>query len=220
MPYRWETDITPSSGGSDPFAKGYQSARVTEKKVWYDEAATPGEDTVSAMNALVANYNKAYGEANAANEARYQQMLAIADNTTSQRAADIRSGAQGQVSDMMQQLARTGMANTTIAPTMTAGINRQREEALDRSADQMQQTKLGIIERRTDEAPSSANLQNILAGMASGYEGGGGNLSALTAMAAMGSGATTPAVVSSGKKTNGRQTSFAAEKAIESRRLG
>lgn len=153
----------------------------------------PSAGVTSGLQSLVGNYNQAYGQAQAANEQRYQQMLGITDQTTGQRAADI-SGAYGQRgSDIMQRLASLGMANTTIAPTMQLGVDREREAALSRNADQMQQTRLGIMERRQDEGPSLENIQSIIAGIGSQYGGGQGISAMLQALSGLGGGAASPA---------------------------
>lgn len=134
----------------------------------------PSPEVVSGLQGLVSSYNQAYAQAKAANEARYQQMLGIASQTTGQRAADIRGSYAQQEAGMMQGLARRGMAGTTIAPTMKMGIARERESSLNRLADLMQQTKLGIIERREDKYPDLSSLQAIIAGTGAQYGGGMG----------------------------------------------
>ncbi len=135
------------------------------------------QEAVSGVNRLVEEYNKAYGEARSANEARYQQLLDISDQTTGQRGADIRGRSEEVQSDIRQSLARTGLANTTVSPTLTAGVRRQEQESLNRLADEMQGTKLGIIERREDQYPDQAALQSSLSYLGEGY--GGGGISAL-----------------------------------------
>lgn len=133
----------------------------------------PSEQAQSGLGSLVQQYNQSFQQARSANEARYQQLLGIADQTTAQRGADIR-GAYGQLqSDTMQQLARSGLGGTTIAPTMKAGISRERGSALNRLADQMQQTKLGIIERRTDAYPSMDPMMSALQSYGQQYGGAG-----------------------------------------------
>jgi len=134
----------------------------------------PGADVTSGLQSLVQNYNTAYGQAKAANEARYQQMLGIANQTTGQRAADIRSSYGQQSANTMQNLARLGMSNTTVAPTMQMGIQREQQAALNQNADQMQQTQLGIIGGRKDDYPDLSSLQSIIAGIGTQYKGGGG----------------------------------------------
>lgn len=133
------------------------------------------------MRQLVESYNRAYQEARQANESRYQQMLGIADQTTGQRAADIRSAYGNQQAGMMQNLARLGMANTTVAPTMQLGVAREREASLNRLADEMQGTKLGIIERREDKYPDAGMLAGLFqtAGTGLSQPGSAGAISAL-----------------------------------------
>jgi hypothetical protein len=126
------------------------------------------------LGAMVNEYNRAYGAARSANEARYQQMLDIAGQTTGQRAADIRSAYGQRESDIMQQLARVGMANTTVAPTMGLGVEREQQSALDRLADQMQQTKLGIIERRKDAYPDQTAVAKAIQQAGAGLGGEAG----------------------------------------------
>ncbi len=109
----------------------------------------------------VSAYNKAFAEAKEGNESRYQQLLEIADKTTGQRAKDIGIDYAGRESNAMQQLARLGMANTTVAPTLGQGFAREKSSALDRLSDQMQQTKLGIIERRKDAYPDLTSLTSL-----------------------------------------------------------
>jgi hypothetical protein len=84
-----------------------------------------------------------------AQQQQYQQMMGVIGQTTGQRAADIRQAYQGQRADIGQQLARAGMANTTVLPTMQAGINREEQSALNRLADELQQTKLGVMGQYT-----------------------------------------------------------------------
>ena len=148
-----------SMGGSwekDPFAK-MRSAFLG------GGGGGSGRGWVSDAN--VAAYNKAFAEAKLGNESRYQELLGIADKTSGQRAKDIGIDFRAREANAMQQLARTGMANTTVAPTLTTSggmsFGAQKNAALDRLADQMQQTKLGIIERRTDAYPDLASLASL-----------------------------------------------------------
>ena len=77
------------------------------------------------------------------------------------------------------------MSNTTVAPTMQQGVEREKQSSLNRLADEMQQTKLGIIERKTDAYPDLASLQSIIAGVGSQYGGGQGLSSMLQALAGL-----------------------------------
>jgi len=147
----------------------------------YGEQAAAAKEAAGGLAGMVEQYNTAYGEARAANEARYQQMLGIADQTTGQRAADVRSDYGQQESSMMQGLARQGMAGTTVGATMKTGIQREKQSSLNRLADQMQGTKLGIIERREDEYPQSDILLQLAQALGQGG-GGAGIWSALSNM--------------------------------------
>ena len=125
-----------------------------QKKIYERRFAAAKEGT-GGLTDLVNQYNTAYGAARTANEERYQSMLGIADQTTNQRQVDIRSDYMGQQSDMMQQLSRLGMGNTTIGANLGTGVQREMQGSLNRSADAMQGTRLGIMERRTDEYPQN-----------------------------------------------------------------
>jgi len=146
---------------------------------------SPSAEVTSGLSALVNNYNQAYGQAKSANEARYQQMLGIANQTTQQRAADITSDYGQRESDIMQRLGRLGMSNTTVAPTMQMGVERERQSSLDRLADQMQQTKLGIIGSREDPYPDLGAVQSLIAGVGSQYGQGQGLSTMLQALAGL-----------------------------------
>jgi hypothetical protein len=115
----------------------------------------------AAKDAMI-EYQLAYNEARKANEDRYQEMLNIADRTTGQRAADIQTAYNAKAAAGQQRLVNTGLANTTVAPTMALGYEREKQAALDRNADAQQQTRLGIMERRTDDYPDSGVLLNLL----------------------------------------------------------
>lgn len=141
------------------------------------EQQTAAQQIGGGLTGLVNQYNQAYTGAKAANEQRYQQMLGIADQTTGQRAADIRSDYGQQGSKVMQNLARLGMANTTVAPTMQMGVNREMQSSLNRAADELQGTKLGIMERRTDKYPDIGLLTQLISG--AGQLGGGTGLASI-----------------------------------------
>jgi hypothetical protein len=119
----------------------------------------------AGLSSLLNTYNQTYAQNRAENESRYNQMLGIADQTTGQQAADIRSSYGKQAASGMQNLQRLGMQNTTLAPTMKAGIQREESNSLNRLADTMQGTKLGIIaSHKTDRelAPDSTLLQSAM----------------------------------------------------------
>ena len=150
----------------------------------YGQQARMASQAGAGLTGMIDQYNTAYGEAKTANEARYQDMLGITDRTSGQRSADIRSDFAGQQSNMMQRLAGLGMANTTVAPTLGAGIERDKQAALDRSADSLQGTRLGIMERKTDAYPESDMIMALVQAIGQGGGGGGigGILQALSGM--------------------------------------
>jgi len=129
----------------------------------------------SPQNQAIREYDTAYNEAKEANEKRYEEMLDIADRTTDQRAADIRTDYASGKSAAQQDLSRRGLGNTTIAPTISTRYDREMQSALNRNADEMQQTRLDIMERRTDAYPDRGMLMEILRqyGLGTGQVGGG-----------------------------------------------
>jgi len=148
------------------------------QKKLYQQQLAAGKQAGGALGSLVGQYNTAYGEAKTANEQRYNEMLGITDQTSGQRMSDVRADYLRQGSDQMQNLARLGMSNTTIAPTMQYGNQRQMQSALNRTADELQGTKLGIMERRTDEYPES----NVLMALVQALGQGGAGLGALSSL--------------------------------------
>lgn len=190
--------------------KQMQAAQQRRMELMTPQAPELPQEAIGGLSRLTEAYNQAYGAARQANEARYQEMLGISrgetqrqagvqqgmlgaiGETTGQRAADIRSEGAGREATSMQRLARTGMAGTTTAGTMRAGIRRGTGEQLNRLSDLMLQqklgvmgqqaaprrgTELGIMERREDAYPSQAPLLGALGAVGSGYGGQG-----LTAM--------------------------------------
>ncbi len=83
--------------------------------------------------------------AEAASQAKYQEMLGVAGETTGQRQADIRQDYAGRAADITQQQARLGMSGTTVGTSLRGGVEREKQSALNRLSDTMQQTKLGIM---------------------------------------------------------------------------
>jgi len=144
------------------------------QKKLYGEQTAASREAAGGISAMIDQYNQAYGEAKTANEQRYQNMLGIANQTTGQRAADVRDAYGRLESSMMQNLARTGMANTTVAPTMKMGVEREKQSSLNRLADEMQGTKLGIMERREDEYPQSDIILELVRALGQGGSGAGG----------------------------------------------
>ena len=170
--------------------RGQQQERQLQQEQWnwqksiYEQQQESARTMGAGLTGLVGQYNTAYERARTANEARYQEMLGITGETTQQRAADIRAGGAGEQANIMQQLARQGMAGTTVAPTMRAGVQRETESSLNRLADMMQGTKLGIMERKVDKYPETGRLMSLIAslGQSAGPTGAASALKALGGM--------------------------------------
>lgn len=113
------------------------------------------------LSSLVSQYNKSFEEAKAAENARYNQMLGLADQASGQRAADIRSDYTGQKANAMQSLARLGMGGTTVAPTLGMGFEREQQSALNRLSDQMLGTKLGIMQGKQERYPDTEVIKIV-----------------------------------------------------------
>lgn len=144
-----------------------------QKDIYGRQIAAAGQ-VGESLTGLVDQYNTAYGEARAANEERYQQIIGISDATVDQRSADIQGAYGNRQADVLQRLARTGLSNTTIAPTMTAGIERDKQAALDRSKQEFAAQRIGVRERREDEYPSS----DIIMALVNQFSQGGGGVGA------------------------------------------
>jgi len=152
----------------------------------YTSYSSPSSGVQSGMQSLVNQYNTAYQDAKAHNQKLYADMLGIVDQTTDQRAADIRTDYGQQSSNAMQQLARLGMSNTTVAPTLGMGFEREKQASLNRLSDQMQGTRLGVMgQYGQEQTPERASLQSILTGVANQYGGGQGLSTLLAALGGM-----------------------------------
>ena len=164
--------------GEQQLASQAQSDRLAREQ-WAMQQKRYAQQTKGAkagakgLQALIGSYNRAFGTARTANEKRYQEMLGITDRTTGQQAADIRSEGVGEQANIMQRLARQGMAGSTVGATMRKGVRRDTRAELRRSADALQGRRLGIMERRTDAYPQSGMITNLATLL--GQSGGGVN---------------------------------------------
>ncbi len=112
----------------------------------------PGTLTMGPARPARANNSKLFGQmqeqsrtAEAASQAKYQEMLGVAGETTGQRQADIRQDYASRAADITQQQTRLGMSGTTVGTSLRGGVEREKQSALSRLSDTMQQTKLGIM---------------------------------------------------------------------------
>lgn len=133
-------------------------------------------DAQNAMN----NLNQQQAAANAANEKRYQQILAADYGLQDRNNIRLKGLNNQNISDINQvfgdlsnnaaaNLSMRGLGNTTVVPTVQAGIARQQQEALNRewnnkllraiNLDQQNTANItGVMERRSDLGPSPAAL--------------------------------------------------------------
>lgn len=139
--------------------------------------------------------------ARAANEQRFQNAIQIADEDfarkssglqteealisqeSGQRAADIRSQTERQVSDFQQGQARRGLSNVA-NPSLVAGIRGEGQSNLNRLSDallgrrlgvrrriteQDRSTQLGLLERRQDIGPDQAGMLDLVKTIGQGF---------------------------------------------------
>jgi hypothetical protein len=121
----------------------------------------------SGLSKLIGNYNRAYAEAKAANEQRYQQALGLLNQNTGQRLSDIRSDAGAEQARIGQSLARSGLAGSSVGNVERAGVTRRMDEALNRASDELVGRKVGLIERRQDPYPDQGSLAELVMGVGS-----------------------------------------------------
>ena len=122
------------------------------------------------LTSMIDQYNQAFQQAKAANEAKYQEALGVVGTNTGQQRADVLSQYQGQRANAMQQLARVGMANTTIAPTLQAGIQREQQVALNRVSDQAMQARLAVMKGFEHKFPEPGITQAAISAMAPRFQ--------------------------------------------------
>lgn len=101
-------------------------------------------------------------EANAANEARYQQLLELAQRFGQSMLADNAMLTQQQMASAGSNLASRGLGNSTIVNAIQGGIQRQGQMQANRIQDLLLNNQMGIIERRTDQHPNLGLLAQLL----------------------------------------------------------
>ncbi len=124
----------------------------------------------TGLTNMINQYQQAFQQAKTANEAKYQEALGVVGSNTGQQRADVLSQYQGQRANAMQQLARVGMANTTIAPTLQAGIQREQQGALNRVSDQAMQARLGVMQGFEFKYPEPGITQAAIGAMAPRFQ--------------------------------------------------
>jgi hypothetical protein len=165
-----------------PQAQADAEIRMLQTQLLKQKLQGPTSGVQAGMSALVNQYNRAFAQAKSQNEQRFEQMMGIANATTQQRAADIRTQGQQRIGDIRQRLARSGLGGSSVGNVEEEGIARSTSSQLNTLADAMQQTKLGILQQQQPAYPDLATLQSTLAGVSNQYEGGTGLPSLLTAL--------------------------------------
>ncbi len=180
QPYGGQQDLLVAAAPAA--AAGRAQARVTrmqlgarekefDKQMWfYNQILGQQKQQAGGLTGMIDQYNQAFQQAKAANEAKYQEALGVVGTNTGQQRADVLSQYQGQRANAMQQLARVGMANTTIAPTLQAGIQREQQGALNRVSDQMMQARLGVMQGFEHKFPEPGITQAAIGAMAPRFQ--------------------------------------------------
>jgi hypothetical protein len=146
----------------------------------------------SKYQGLAGKYQKAIDEANAKNESRYNQILTGYDDLQKRVSGDLANVGQmerkditrqynSMGSDIYQRLVNRGFGNSSLHGTMRMGVERERTDAMSRSAERaaqmrvqadmnISQGKMGVMERRTDIGPDPQQLLALSQGLGrSGY---------------------------------------------------
>ena len=116
----------------------------------------------------------------------FNQMLGTIGQETGQRISDIRGQTERRVASEEQRLGRMGLSNTSqVGSVLGRGIRREGEAEINRYRDLMlgrklgvqrskaemtRGTRLGIMERRTDQYPDQQGMMQLISQM---YEGTG-----------------------------------------------
>lgn len=110
---------------------------------------------------LTEAYQSSYDEAKAANEQRYQDILKGYEQQGQQAVADVNSAYDAAESRGAQDLVSSGLAGTTVLPSMRAGIAKQKTAAVGRLKESLLADRLGFMERRTDQYPDYSQLLQL-----------------------------------------------------------
>lgn len=146
---------------------------------------------------LASEYQRALDQANAANEARYKDILGgyqsryerglgLLDGMGQQEGRDINELYDNQAAQQRQSLVGRGLGNSTVLDTMLAGVDRERAADLGRLNERMRQQTLAtdsglsgdtlqFMERKTETGPDFNMLAQLAQQMGqAGYGAGGG----------------------------------------------
>jgi hypothetical protein len=126
---------------------------------------TPGGGTPiqpGNLQAIIDRFSKSQAMANKANEARYGQLLAGADQFgQSAMNANAQLTTQEQARSGSSLISR-GLGNSTIVDSVRQGNARQGQYRAQDINERVLANKQGIIERRTDQQPNLSLLAQLL----------------------------------------------------------
>jgi len=117
---------------------------------------------------LINQTQTAIDESKQANLDRYNQALGNLEGVGTQGRADINQRFDSSRSAVNQNLIDSGLASTTVLPTMRQGVERNRTSALNRLESGLAREKNQIIQSRTDTGPSLESLYRMMLGQGSG----------------------------------------------------
>ena len=134
---------------------------------------TPMYKAEQQKKTLMGEYQTAYNEAKAANEERYQGILAgyktrygTAMTGLTESRAEIMSGLEGlgeeelagigrrytkERASAAQQLISSGLHSTTVAPAVQAGVTRREGYAVGEARERLRREKLGYLKQLSDK---------------------------------------------------------------------
>jgi hypothetical protein len=153
--YQWNR-----GGGQETLSEN--ARQFNERMNLWNQYNVNQQQAGTGLNSLINTYNQSFAAAQSANLQRNNQQLGLVDQVTSQRAADIAQQYHQRGADVFQNLARLGMANTTVAPTMESGVMREKQAALNNLTDQMLGTKLGVAQNFKYAAPDAGITQSAI----------------------------------------------------------
>ena len=174
---------------------GWYQARTSKGATGaFSWGQTPMGKAEANIAQLKAEYEKAFNEAKTANEQRYGEILGGFDTLYSDTMSglegmgevarkDVNSSYNKAFSQSMQGLVNSGMANSTVVPSVTLTNARQRNDAVNSLNEMLRRerlgymnnitnSKLGFMERREDTYPDT----NLYASLMNNYGNYLGNI--------------------------------------------
>ena len=103
---------------------------------------------------FIDQYQQAIDDANENNESRYNEALGNLDGVGKQQRADINQRFDSGRTAVNQSLVDSGLANSTVLPTMRQGVERNRQGALGSMEANLARERNQIIGSRNDTGPS------------------------------------------------------------------